>query len=468
MTEVYDLIVIGGGPGGEHAIGRSTAAGLSTLLIESDLVGGECSYWGCIPSKTLIRPTQVLHVAAKVPGAREAITRTVDVDAALARRNWMVSDWDDAGQVEWVENAGATFVRGRGRLVGERAVEVEASDGSTTRYEARRAVIVAVGSETVFPPLPGLSEARVWTNREVTAAQSAPESLIVLGGGAVGVEMAQAWKRLGTASVAVIEAAPRLLPASEPFASEMLAEAFAAEGIDVHLGRRATQVERTDATSAVSVTLDDGTTLAAKELLLSVGRRPRTSSLNLEAFGLTAGKPLAVDSELRVSGVPGGWLYAIGDTNGIALLTHMSKYQARIAVRSILGEHVEDVADHGAIPAVVFTDPQVASVGLTEALARETGRAIRTSRVSISDVSAAAIVEDGITGAAQLVIDEEDERIVGATFVGPDVSDWLHAATVAVVGRVPLQRMRHAVAAFPTMSEVWLELVEAVFAPSSS
>jgi pyruvate/2-oxoglutarate dehydrogenase complex dihydrolipoamide dehydrogenase (E3) component len=466
MEAEYDVIVIGAGPAGEHAVGRATEAGLSTLIVESELAGGECSYWACMPSKTLLRPTQVLHVTAKVPGAREAITATVDVNAALARRNWMVSEWDDAGQVGWVEGTGATFVRGRGRLVAERLVEVEASDGSATRYLARRAVIIAVGSDPVVPPIPGLAETSFWTNREATAAQVAPESLLVLGGGPVGVELAQAWRRLGTAHVAVIEAESRLLPTAEPFASEMLADAFAQDGIELYLGRRATQVVPPDANGATTVTLDDRTTISASELLVCVGRRPRTSHLNLEAFGLAPGKAINVDSHLRVSGVPGDWLYAIGDASGIALLTHMGKYQGRIAVRSILGEDVDDVADHGAVPAVVFTDPQVASVGMSEAAARASGRSIRTARVDLGEVAGAAIAEDGISGAAQLVVDDDEGCIVGATFVGPEVADWLHAATIAVVGRVPIQTMRHAVAAFPTMSEVWLELVERLFDPA--
>ncbi|MGA8296561.1 MAG: NAD(P)/FAD-dependent oxidoreductase [Acidimicrobiales bacterium] len=463
MTEEFDLIVIGGGPAGEHAVGRATKSGLSTLLVESELVGGECSYWACMPSKTLIRPTEILHVAGKVSGAREAITKTVDVEAALARRNWMVSDWDDAGQVRWVADTGATLVRGRGRLVGERAVEVEAKDGTTARFEARRAVIVAVGSDPSVPPIPGLGETRAWTNREATSATSPPESLVVLGGGPAGVELAQAWLRLGTATVTIVEAEPRLLPNLEPFASELLADAFVAEGIDLRLGRRATRIERLGRDGQVTVTLDDGVTITGGELLLALGRKARTASLNLEAFGLEPGAPLPVDSRLRVSGVQGEWLYAIGDANGLAALTHMGKYQARIVIGSILGEDAEDLADHGAIPSVVFTDPQVASVGLTEAAARAAGRAVQISKVKISDVSAAAIIGDGITGAAQLVVDQAEARILGATFVGPEVADWLHAATVAVVGRVAISELRHAVAAFPTMSEVWLELVESLF-----
>lgn len=468
MASEFDVIVVGGGPAGEHAVGRTTKAGLSTLLVETELVGGECSYWGCIPSKTLLRPTQALHTTAKVPGAREAITGTVDSAAALARRNWIVSDWDDAGQVEWIANAGAALVRGRGRLAGERMVEVESADGRKTIYAARRAVILAVGSDAAFPPIPGLADARVWSNREATAAQAAPESLVVLGGGAVGVELAQAWKRLGTRTVDIVETEARLLPSAEPFASELLKSAFSSEGINLHLSRRATRIVRPNPDDPVSVTLDDGSTITAAELLLAVGRRPRTKDVGLETVGLEPGAYLETNGRLQIASVPGGWLYAIGDANGIALLTHMGKYQARLAVRSILGEVVDDVARH-AIPAVVFTDPQVASVGLSEAQARATRRSVRTSRVDLADVSAAAIIGEHTGGTAQLVVDDDESCVVGATFVGPDVADWLQAATIAVVGRVPIAELRHAVPAFPTMSEVWLELVESLFpAPNAS
>jgi pyruvate/2-oxoglutarate dehydrogenase complex dihydrolipoamide dehydrogenase (E3) component len=462
MAEQFDLIVIGGGPAGEHAVGRATEAGLSTLLIESELVGGECSYWACMPSKTLLRPSQVLHDTQRVPGAREAITGALNVSAALARRDWMVSDWDDADQVRWVANTGAKLVRGRGRLVGERVVEVEDVNGTTVRYEARRAVVIAVGSDTAFPPIAGLSEAHVWTNREATASRSVPERLAVLGGGPVGVELAQAWKRLGAREVAIVEAGDRLLPSSEPFASELLTDSLRSEGVIVHLSRKATEVASIDGT--VTMALDDGTIVSATELLVAAGRRPRTESLNLELFGLSPTKPVPVDTRLCVSSVPGAWLYAIGDANGLAALTHMGKYQARIAVRAILGEDVEDRADHEAISSVVFTDPQVASVGLTEAAARATGRGIRSTRVDLGNVAASPIIGEETRGTAQLLIDEQDERIIGATFVGSDVADWLHAATIAIIGRVPLRVLRHAVAPFPTMSEVWLELVESYYA----
>jgi pyruvate/2-oxoglutarate dehydrogenase complex dihydrolipoamide dehydrogenase (E3) component len=464
VAEEFDLIVIGGGPAGEHAVGRATDAGLATLLIESELVGGECSYWACMPSKTLLRPTQVLEITRRVPGAREAIKGGVDASAALARRDWMVSDWEDAGQVRWVENTGAKFMRGRARLFGERVVEVEAVDGSTTRYTARRAVIIAVGSEQVFPPIAGLRETHVWTNREATASHSVPSSLAVLGGGPVGVELAQAWKRLGAREVSIVEAADRLVASSEPFASDALADSLRSEGIALHLSRKASRIER-PTTGKVTIGLDDGSSISATDLLIATGRRPRTEALNLETFGLSPKGPVPVDTRLCVSSVPGDWLYAIGDANGIAALTHMGKYQARIAVRSILGEDVEDRADRDAISSVVFTDPQIASVGLTEEAARVTGRRIRTTRADFGAVAATPIIGDRTRGAAQLVIDEADERVVGATFVGSDVADWLHAATVAIIGRVPLGDLRHAVAAYPTMSEIWLDLVESYFAP---
>jgi pyruvate/2-oxoglutarate dehydrogenase complex dihydrolipoamide dehydrogenase (E3) component len=463
MPNEYDLIVIGAGPAGEHAVGRATKAGLSTLLIETELFGGECSYWACIPSKALLRPPQILRDAAKVPGAREAITGAVDTQSALARRNWMVSDWDDAGQVQWVENTGASYRRGHARLAGERLVEVEASDGSKTVFEARRAVIVAVGSDPSFPPIPGLSDAVVWTNREATAAPAPPESLLVLGGGPVGVELAQAWKRLGTETVDIVEAESRLLPGAEPFASDLVASAFAAEGIGLRLSRRATRVERSEPGNPVTVVLDDGSEITAAEMLLAVGRRPRTNDLGVETVGLEPGAYLKTNASLQVSSVAAGWLYAIGDVNGIALLTHMGKYQARLAVRSIIGEEIDDVADRGAVPSVVFSDPQVASVGFTEAQARAAGRPVITSRVDITEVSAARIVGDGISGAAQLVVDAAERRMIGATFVGPDVADWLQAATVAVATGASIDDLRHAVPAFPTMAEVWIDLIESLF-----
>ena len=460
MADQFDVIVVGGGPAGEHAVGRCTEAGLSTALVEHELVGGECSYWACMPSKTLLRPGQVLAAARRVPGAAQAVIGELDANRALARRDWMTAGWDDKGQAGWLDSVGATLVRGRGRVAGERSVEVEAPDGSVRRLSANRAVILATGSTPFIPPIEGLRAIRTWDNRDVTSAKQVPARLLVLGGGAVGVEMAQAWCRLGSEEVTVVEAAERLLPMEEPFAGEQLAEAFADEGIAVVAGTKMVAARRDADDAPVVATLEDGRTITADEILVAVGRRPNTGHIGLDTVGLEPGRPVPVDDALCAPGVPGRWLYAIGDVNGRALLTHMGKYHARIAVDAMLGRQASAEADHGAIPRVTFTDPQVAAVGLTEAQARGQGIPVAAVTIHLEDVAAAAVAGDDVTGTAHLVVDESRQVIVGATFTGPDIDGILHAATIAIVGEVSMERLYHAVPSFPTLSEVWLHLIQ--------
>lgn len=465
MTEaeqMVDVVVIGAGPAGENAAGRCAEGGLRVAIVEDELVGGECSYWGCMPRKALLRPGQVLATVGRTPGLESAVTGGIDVGAALARRDELAGHWDDEGQLPWLDERGVELVRGRGRLAGDRLVAVTAPDGSTRVLRARRAVVVAPGSSGVLPPVPGLAEAAPWGNREVTALTQVPRRLLVLGGGAIGAEMAQAIRRLGADEVTIVEAAPRLLANEEPFAGDELGAALAAEGIDLVLGRPADGVHRPGPGGPVTVTLADGWAREADELLVAAGRRPATADLGLNVVGLEPGKAIEVDDRLRATGVPEGWLYAVGDANGRALLTHMGKYQARVAADVILGRDTPGAfADHHAVPRVVFTDPQVAAVGRTEAAARADGIDVRTVRHPTGGVAGAAVQGRPQPGTSQLVLDDARGVVVGATFVGHEVQELLHAATIAIVGEVPLDRLVHAVPAFPTVSEVWLRLLEA-------
>jgi pyruvate/2-oxoglutarate dehydrogenase complex dihydrolipoamide dehydrogenase (E3) component len=461
VADVFDVIVVGAGPPGEGAAERCAGGGLAVALVERELVGGECSYWACIPSKTLIRPGDVLAAARRVPGAAEAVSGRIDVAAAFAQRDYMTSDWSDQGALDWVEQEGIELVRGTGRLAGERTVEVDQGDGGRRTLTARRAVVLATGSAPVVPPVPGLREATPWDNRGATAAKELPRRLVVLGGGPVGSELAQAFRRLGSEEVTVVVRGERLLAREEPFAGREVQAAFEAEGIAVHTRTELASVRRDRPGGTVTVTLGDSREVAGDELLVAAGRRPRTGDVGLDTVGLRPDGPVRVDRRLRAEGVGDGWLYAVGDCNGLAPLTHMGKYQGRLAGDVILGRDAQDVADHGVVPRVTFTDPQVCAVGPTEAEARRAGLDVRVVSTDTGGVAGAYTLGNGVAGTSQLVVDQARRVVAGATFTGPGTQELLHSATVAVAGQVPLERLWHAVPSFPTLSEVWLRLLEA-------
>jgi len=458
----YDLIVIGAGPVGENVADYAVKRGLSAAIVEEELVGGECSYWACIPSKTLLRSGHALAAARRVDGATQAVTGDLDTAAVLRRRTAFTHDWDDASQVDWLGSAGIDLLRGHARLVGEREIEV-----AGVRHRARAAIAVATGSVPRLPDIPGLEGAAPWSTREATGARVVPPSLAVIGGGVAAVELATAFARLG--STVTLLARSGLLGGQEPFAGELVADGLREAGVDLRLGVSPERVDR-DVDGRVRIALPGGEELVAAELLVATGRVPRTQDLGLDAVGLAPDGPLEVDDTLLVRGTD--WLYAVGDVNGRALLTHQGKYQARAAGEAIAarylgtpldasewGAHVA-TADHAAVPQVVFTDPEVASAGLTEREAVRRGLRVRAVEYDLGAVAGASIQADGYTGRAKAVVDEDRGVLVGVTLVGQDVAELVHAATIAIAGEVPIARLWHAVPAYPTMSEVWLRLLE--------
>jgi pyruvate/2-oxoglutarate dehydrogenase complex dihydrolipoamide dehydrogenase (E3) component len=447
----FDVIILGAGPAGEVAAGRLGEAGLEVAIVEPHLIGGECSFYACMPSKALLRPAELLAEVRRIPGVSQAVTGALDVDAVLQRRTEIIHGLDDSHMEPWLDTKGVAIVRAPGRIDGER--RVRAGDDVLT---ARRAVIVATGTSTNIPPVPGLREAEPWTNREATTSATVPDSLVILGGGVVGVEMAQAYRSLGC-QVSLVEGSDRLISREEPFASEHVAQALEEAGVELHLADRAAAVHARD--GMVEVELESGAgPLRGEQLLAATGRRPNTDDIGADSVGLEPGRPIEVDDSMRAS----DWLYAIGDVNGRALLTHMGKYQARVAADVILGEDATCIVTDGErSPRVIFTDPQVAATGYTEAAARAAGLNVRVADVPTQGNAGASFYgRNSAVGTARLVVDEDRQVIVGATFTGPEVAEFIHAASIAVVGEVPLTRLFHAIPCFPTRSEVWLYLLE--------
>ncbi|MEV0829953.1 dihydrolipoyl dehydrogenase family protein [Nonomuraea rubra] len=462
---IFDVVVIGAGPVGENVAGRTAAAGLNTVIVEAELVGGECSYWACEPSKALLRPV-LLHAEARgMPGLDPG---PLDVQAVLRHRDRMSGDWNDQSQVQWLEQAGITLIRGHGRLSGPRTVEVTGADGAVLRLSARHAVAICTGTRAALPPLPDLAALRPWTSREATSATQVPSRLAIVGGGVVAVEMATAWQALGS-QVTLLVRESGLLARMERFAADLVTDALRASGVDVRFDTTVTAATRG---ADVRLELSGGEVLHADELLLATGRAPRTDDLGLETVGLRPGAWLPSDDTYTVPGVTGDWLYAVGDVNQRALLTHQGKYQARIAGAVIAdrarnhpldrgpwGRHT-GTADHAAVPQVLFTDPEVASVGLTTDDAARLGRDVDIVDYDLGLVAGAHQHSPGYRGRARILLDPGSGTVVGATFAGRGVAELLQSATFAITGEIPLDRLWHAVPAFPTLSEVWLRLLE--------
>ena len=478
VDSTVDAIIIGAGPVGENVADHVVQGGLTAVIVERDLVGGECSYWACMPTKALLRDAAALRAARALPAAGQVAGGDLDPAAVLARRDRFASGWNDSGQVEWLNSAGITLVRGQGRITDTRTVTVTVDDGTTITLRARHAVVIATGSGAQVPPIRGLADSAPWTSKEAAAAQKIPDRLAIIGGGVVGSEMATAYSALGSQVTLISQT--RLLPTVEPFASEQVTDALGKAGVALRLNVDAIEARR-DESGTVEIALSDGTTVAADEVLVATGRTANTKDVGLDQLGLTPGSWLTVDDALTVldgdgkpvgDGTDGGRLYAAGDVNQRAPLTHHGKYQARALGDAIVARangteldlgpwgRYAVTADKQAVTQVIFTDPEVATVGVTAQNAEAAGKNVRVIDHDLGAIAGAALHADAYRGQARIIIDADRNVVIGFTAVGPDVAELLHAATIAITGEVPLDRLWHAVPAYPTISEIWLRLLE--------
>lgn len=470
----WDVIVLGGAAAGENAAQyASQFSGLSSVIVESHLLGGECSYWACVPSKTLLRSVEAADAANHTPG----VSARLDPGQVLTRRDEVIYNLDDTSQVQWALGADIDLVRGYGRLSGERTVSVSRPDGSTRVLRARHAVVIDTGSTAAVPDVPGLRAAMPWTSRDVTTMREVPRRVVILGGGAVACEAATWLRGLGAAEVSIVHRGERLLSQYEPFAGTLVGQGLQDRGVHLFLERTMADVRRPHVSQTgqgsihggeVRVTLDDGSVVTADEVVVAAGRVPNSGDIGLDSVGLTPGRYLDVDDHQNVRGVKGDWLYAIGDVCGRALLTHMGKYQARIAgeviaeraIGSRRGVLPSATDGHVGSPQVIFTSPEVGTAGLTEQQARESGRDVEVVEHDMAALVGTYLMRTDYRGWAKLVIDRQYDVVVGATFVGTGISDLVHSATTAIVGQIPVSTLWHVVPSYPTPSEIWLRLLE--------
>ncbi len=444
MSDAYDAMVIGAGPAGEVAVSRLLKQGLRVALVEREMVGGECAYWACIPSKTLLRPPEARAESRRAPGLAEPEQNWNEI---VEYRDYMIRDLDDSSAAESYENIGVAVLRGNARVGGPGIVEV---DGRAVRSEV---IVIATGSEPTLPPIEGLDSVDHWTNREATTFSEVPRDVIVLGGGPVGIELGQMLHRYG-AEVTIVQASERLIDREDPPVGEMIAAALREDGVGLRLGRRARRARREDGRTTLE--LDDGESVDAERLIVATGRQPRTSDLGLDSIGVMLGDrgEIPIDERCRVT--DGVW--AIGDVTGVSMFTHVGKYQARVACRDIAGSDVR--ADYQAIPRVVFSDPEIAAVGLTSEQAADQGIDLAEGRADLMGVSRTETYGKGVGGELRVLADRERRILVGAWAVGPLASEWIHQAVLAVKTRTPIEVLCDTVAQFPTFSEAYLNAVE--------